>query len=118
MKTHDKTVAEMAAVRDAVLAALFEHERDRHGGEPCWGQRVSVVAYLAHSLGLTPGTVFDTPDGPLTGLEAVGLELEAYHRECLARGCCGLAGKAPGGPVALSGRFGERKPPPDGPDAA
>ncbi len=47
---------ERQAFADAIQGATFEllgmHEAESHGGEPCGHQRVSHVAWIAHSLGI------------------------------------------------------------------
>jgi hypothetical protein len=55
MLTMDQMTVALGAVRDQVLAIMRDHEREVHGGEPCWGNRASAVAHLAHCLGFTPG---------------------------------------------------------------
>jgi hypothetical protein len=39
-------------LRRLALAALAAHERDQHGGETCDTERVNLLAWLAHCLGL------------------------------------------------------------------
>lgn len=46
----DKALSE--AIRDATFELLKRHEAVEHGGEPCGMNRVSHVAWLAHSLGV------------------------------------------------------------------
>lgn len=49
----------MSALSDATLAAvevldevLRKHDEEEHDGEACWDERVNVVAFIAHQLGL------------------------------------------------------------------
>lgn len=37
-------------LRDRLFAAFEEHERTEHGGGPCNGHRVGVVAWFCHLL--------------------------------------------------------------------
>ncbi len=48
----DQMEASMSGVRDQILAAMDDHERNVHHGEPCMGNRASTVAFLAHCLGV------------------------------------------------------------------
>ena len=52
MLTPDKMTLAMGAVRDQILAIMRDHELESHAGAPCFGNRSSCVAYLAHCLGL------------------------------------------------------------------
>ena len=52
MMNNDQLIVAMGAVRDQMLAVLLDHERSCHAGAPCWGNRVSTLAYLAHCMGL------------------------------------------------------------------
>jgi len=52
MLTPQKQALAMTAVRDQFLTALEFHEREDHAGEPCAANRLSALAYLAHSLGM------------------------------------------------------------------
>lgn len=52
MLTEEKQREAMATVRDQFFEALRQHEAEDHGGDPCIGNRISAVAYLAHSAGL------------------------------------------------------------------
>lgn len=40
------------AVVDALDEALRKHDEAEHDGEPCWDERVNVLAFIAHSVGL------------------------------------------------------------------
>ena len=42
----------LGAARDTILDLIARHERDRHGGGCCIEDRISAVAFIAHSLGL------------------------------------------------------------------
>ena len=77
MMTREQIVAQMAGVRDTVLALIGAHEKAEHGGEVCTGQRASVIAYLMHSLGLTRRQL----------LTVLGY-LDAYDRDCVRQGGC------------------------------
>ncbi len=48
----DQMEASMSGVRDQIIAAMEDHERHAHHGEVCPANRASVVAYIAHSLGV------------------------------------------------------------------
>lgn len=55
MRNPEETVRAMASVRDQVLSLVFDHEQEKHGGEPCWLERCNVLGYLAHCLGVKVG---------------------------------------------------------------
>jgi hypothetical protein len=56
MLSPDAQKIRMSAIRDQILAADKEHEEESHGGKPCWSNRASTVAYIAHCLGIKPGS--------------------------------------------------------------
>lgn len=64
----DEMAEKAADIRDQVLALIREHENEEHAGFPCWGNRVSLLAWLAHNLGCS---------GPR--LEQFA---ESFRREC------------------------------------
>ena len=69
----DETKSDARRIADAVLVLLREHEEDAHDGEPCWEQRIGMLAYLAHSMGVRalPETVL-----------AFGAMLADYETNC------------------------------------
>lgn len=83
MLTNDQMIVRCGAIRDQVLEFCREHERTDHAGEPCYGNRASVVAYLAHTLGLQN----------LQALGYVAGLLQEYNERCL--GCPGERDAAP-----------------------
>ena len=52
MNTRDEMIARAGQVRDLALAIMFEHEAMVHEKKPCMGNRISLLAYLAHCLGI------------------------------------------------------------------
>lgn len=56
MMSNDEMTGAMASVRDQILAIVQDHERTAHAGAPCWLNRASALAYLAHCLGIHPET--------------------------------------------------------------
>lgn len=42
----------MSSVRDQILEVMDQHELLSHGGKPCVANRSSVVAYIAHCIGV------------------------------------------------------------------
>jgi hypothetical protein len=52
MLSPDEQVIAMGAIRDQIIAAILDHERTAHGGQPCLSNRASVVAFIAHCLGV------------------------------------------------------------------
>jgi hypothetical protein len=50
---------EAREIRDRVIALVEKHEQERHDGEICSENRVSLFAYLAHSIGVHPGMALD-----------------------------------------------------------
>jgi hypothetical protein len=47
---HGKDLSE--AIRDATFELMSLHERPEHAGSPCGMNRISHVAWIAHSLGV------------------------------------------------------------------
>lgn len=45
---------EAREIRNLLVARSQRHEEEEHGGEPCLGDRVGLIAFLAHALGLQP----------------------------------------------------------------
>jgi hypothetical protein len=43
---------QLGAARDTILNLIYRHEKERHGGGCCIEDRISAVAFIAHSLGL------------------------------------------------------------------
>jgi len=41
-----------AELRTQVMDEVEAHEREFHGGEKCWGTRLGIVAFMAHSVGI------------------------------------------------------------------
>lgn len=58
MMTNDQLTIAMEAVRDQILAVVRDHENTCHGGNICWGNRASIVAFVAHAVGAR-GDVWD-----------------------------------------------------------
>lgn len=52
MLKRDDMVLASGAVRDQILALIRDHEQKFHQGQPCMGNRASLVAYIAHTLGV------------------------------------------------------------------
>jgi hypothetical protein len=40
-------------IRDACADFIADHENATHFGNPCWGNRAGLLAYLAHNLGFS-----------------------------------------------------------------
>lgn len=78
MLSRDQTIAAMNAIADQVEAHCAEHEREQHGGELCPGQRMGVVAFLAHRLGFSPAT----PEVLLEVVWNFGNQVIEYGRMC------------------------------------
>ena len=78
MFTKDEMTQQMGKIRDQLIESMFAHERIVHGGKPCWGNRASAVAYLAHCLGLG-----SRPQH----LEVMLEQLQEYERECINPQC-------------------------------
>ncbi len=69
----DQMVTAMSAIRDQLFALMAQHERDEHAGAPCWPNRGSAIAFLAHCLGIHAAS----------GLWCwIGDELERYTLNC------------------------------------
>lgn len=54
-------VAARLAAND-LIAISDRHEQEDHGGEPCVDNRVGILAFVAHSLGLRPAHMIDVMD--------------------------------------------------------
>lgn len=80
MFTLDEMQTKAAHLRDWAVALLVAHEREAHGGASCWPNRVSLLAYLAHNLGITGRGV-----GP--ALEQMRELLDEYDRTCTDLAC-------------------------------
>jgi hypothetical protein len=52
MLSFEEMQREMAEVRDRCLDLAAWHEQTSHGGRPCWPNRIGMVAFLAHALGM------------------------------------------------------------------
>jgi hypothetical protein len=63
-----ETTKRILAVRDELVAISEAHEEAHHDGQPCLANRVDLVAFLAHSLGMT-----------LPHLELVAVNLLEYE---------------------------------------
>ncbi len=77
MHTPDEIAAIMAGIRDQVLVAIEEHEVSDHDGRPCWSNRASTVAYLAHCLGIHGQS----------DLLMVAHHVGEYQRRCTSSAC-------------------------------
>ena len=64
---------ELDPARDLILRVCGEHEAAKHGGNPCWANRASAVAWICHSLGIHNKT-------PLW--DYVGEQLADYDANC------------------------------------
>lgn len=53
MFAHDEMTEQMRDIRDRLFATLEAHEQEEHAGGACWGNRISAIAYLCHSLGIS-----------------------------------------------------------------
>lgn len=53
MRTKEEILPFLNAIGDQLEAFVSEHERERHGGDMCMGERISVIAFLCHRLGVT-----------------------------------------------------------------
>jgi hypothetical protein len=73
MEHSDETRKEARRIADATWALVAEHEEDAHDGEPCWEERIGMLAYVAHSIG-----VLATPETVLM----FGALLADYERTC------------------------------------
>lgn len=52
MMTREEINDSLEAVRARILEVASDHEIDVHGGNPCWPNRASMIAWVAHSLGI------------------------------------------------------------------
>lgn len=50
LRKHDEKL--LGGARDQILQLMTEHEHSHHGGGYCISERINVVAFIAHSLGL------------------------------------------------------------------
>jgi hypothetical protein len=77
MLTNDEMSVAMQAVRDQVLALMRDHEQRAHDGRPCWGNRSSAIAFLAHCLGFKGNAIW---------IEVRQL-LAEYDAHCTGKSC-------------------------------
>jgi hypothetical protein len=70
---------QLAPARDQIIAAILKHEGEAHGGGPCWGNRASAVAYIAHALGMGVCGA--------EGWQYTGTLLAWYDRHCVQSDC-------------------------------
>jgi hypothetical protein len=73
MREHDEQL--LGGARNEILRTIAEHERRIHGGGCCLSERINVIAFMAHSLGLR-ANADETWTYIRTILEAV---YEAHH---------------------------------------
>lgn len=66
-------IKEAREVADAVWAIVVEHEEEEHDGEACLEGRLSLLAYIAHRIGV--------PSTPMTALWFAKLLIE-YEENC------------------------------------
>ena len=52
MEHSDETKSEARRIADAVWELVREHEEDAHDGEPCWEERLGMLAYIGHAIGV------------------------------------------------------------------
>jgi len=51
-RTPEQLAVAMGAARDQIVAVLDEHEAAAHAGLPCLLERIGIVAFVAHAVGL------------------------------------------------------------------
>lgn len=73
MVSKEQMVVFMNAIADQVEASCSEHETEDHGGEMCYVNRMSAVAFLAHRLGIKPGNA---------SASSFTLLLDDYQQNC------------------------------------
>jgi hypothetical protein len=73
MEHSDETKSEARRIADAVWVLVAEHEEDAHDGEPCWEERLGMLAYIGHSIGVRA-----TPEAALMFAEL----LADYEASC------------------------------------
>jgi hypothetical protein len=76
MLSPDEMTDAIGSARDQVLKVVLDHEQDTHQGRPCWGNRFSAIAHLAHSLGVTSAD-----------LAEVGKLVDVYDANCKDESC-------------------------------
>jgi len=92
MRTHEQLAIAIGAARDqivaaldehemqvhGIVAALDEHEMQVHGGRACILERIGMVAFIGHSVGLpiTPAVI-----------DLLVRELTRYAAECQGKDC-------------------------------
>jgi hypothetical protein len=75
--TNDATALPMETMnqlRDLAISAIAEHEKAEHDGQPCPLERINLVAWLCHCLGV------DKPDYLLGVVKRVR-EYQHYHTQ-------------------------------------
>ena len=73
-RSHEEMAVVMRSIADQVTALVEEHERQYHEGEPCPGERLGAVAYIAHCIGIRS----DSP----SLFAALNHYLQAYEEVC------------------------------------
>ncbi len=52
MLERDEMTEALGDIRDRLCIIMAQHEVETHDGRPCWGNRASAIAHLAHCLGI------------------------------------------------------------------
>jgi len=84
MRTPEQLRQALGAERDQILAIVRDHEQAKHSGFPCWKERIGIVAFLFHCLGI--------PDCR-PSWEFIAELVRDYAEECQKNGGCGAHGE-------------------------